>query len=140
LVYPVDDQGQPDGLPQRARPHLNNPVVQRTAGAPFNLRRIKLSQAGWDPGDPQTPAAVKAQRDAAGRFVNQQRFTILGVGNNVGIRVIAAGAVLMTLGIPWAFYLKPWLIRRGVAKRTARAAAARQANPDAPPDQPEPTQ
>lgn len=125
LVYPVDDQGRPDGLPERVRPHLNHPVIQRTADAPFNLRRIKLSQAGWDPGDPQTPPAVKAERNAQGRFVNQQRFTILGVGNNVGIRVIAAGAVLIALGIPWAFYLKPYLIRRGVARRNARAAAAR---------------
>ena len=103
-------------------------MIERTAGAPFTLRRIKLSQAGWDPGDPQTPPAAKAERDANGRFVNQQRFTILGVGNNVGIRVIAVGAVFMTLGIPWAFYLKPWLIRRGVARRTARAAAARDAS------------
>lgn len=125
LVYPVNDLGQPDGLPQRVRPHLNNPVIQHTADAPFNLRRIKLSQAGWDPGDPQASAATKAQRDANGRFINQQRFTILGVGNNVGIRVIALGSVLMALGIPWAFYLKPWLIRRGVARRTAHAAAAR---------------
>ncbi|MBY0262519.1 MAG: hypothetical protein K2Q20_09255, partial [Phycisphaerales bacterium] len=40
------------------------------------------------------------------------RFTILGVGNNPGIYIIAAGAVMMSVGIPWAFYLKPWLVRR----------------------------
>jgi hypothetical protein len=39
-------------------------------------------------------------------------FTILGVGNNPGIHIIAFGSVLMSLGIPWAFYLKPYLVRR----------------------------
>jgi len=40
------------------------------------------------------------------------RFTILGVGNNPGIYIIATGAVMMSVGIPWAFYVKPWLVRR----------------------------
>ena len=39
-------------------------------------------------------------------------FTILGVGNNPGIHVIAFGSILMGVGIPWAFYVKPWLVRR----------------------------
>ncbi|MCW5765797.1 MAG: hypothetical protein KIT68_07460 [Phycisphaeraceae bacterium] len=71
--------------------------------------QFKFSQAGWDArGWEESRAAVQAgtlQRPFA-------RFTILGVGNNPGIYVIAMGAVLMAVGIPWAFYLKPWLIRR----------------------------
>ncbi len=54
--------------------------------------QYKFSQAGWDP-------------------VNQ-RFTVLGVGNNPGIYVIAFGAILIGLGIPWAFYVKPAIVRR----------------------------
>jgi hypothetical protein len=40
------------------------------------------------------------------------QFTILGVGNNPGIHIIALGGILMVLGIPWAFYVKPALLRR----------------------------
>jgi hypothetical protein len=39
-------------------------------------------------------------------------FTILGVGNNPGIHVIAFGSILISLGIPWAFYFKPYLVRK----------------------------
>jgi hypothetical protein len=39
-------------------------------------------------------------------------FTILHVGNNPGIHLVAAGGVMMGVGIPWAFYVKPWLVRR----------------------------
>ena len=70
---------------------------------------FKFSQAGWDQsGWRQTQADTNAglrERPAA-------RFTILGVGNNPGIYIIAAGSVLMSIGIPWAFYLKPYLVRR----------------------------
>lgn len=54
--------------------------------------QYKFSQAGWDP-------------------VNQ-RYTVLGVGNNPGIYVIALGGILIGLGIPWAFYVKPAIVRR----------------------------
>ncbi|MEM8739156.1 MAG: hypothetical protein AAGG38_11870 [Planctomycetota bacterium] len=112
LVYPVDETGQANGTPERFSPRLNNPAIVEVDDAPLALRKIKLSQAGWDPGDPTTPEAAKQERDAQGRLINQQRFTILGVGNNVAIRVIAAGAVMMAVGIPWAFYVKPWLVQR----------------------------
>ena len=39
-------------------------------------------------------------------------FTILGVGNNPGIHIIAFGSILFSIGIPWAFYFKPYLVRR----------------------------
>lgn len=119
LIYPVDEAGQANGAPDRASPRMNHPVVHRTADVPLPLRKIKLSQAGWDPGDPATSAQDKLLLDESGRFVNQQRFTILGVGNNVGIRVIALGGFLMAIGIPYAFYVKPWMM-----KRRARQLAA----------------
>jgi hypothetical protein len=55
------------------------------------------------------------------------RWTILGVGNNPGIYVIATGAVMMGVGIPWAFYIKPLLVRREkkkIQERLAREKAA----------------
>ncbi|MEM9883025.1 MAG: hypothetical protein AAF800_08925 [Planctomycetota bacterium] len=117
LVYQVNEDGEPGGDTIRPfQPRLNNPAIVRSPGAPLALRKIKLSQAGWDPGDPDISEADKALRDDAGRFINQQRFTILGVGNNVAIRVIALGGVLMGVGIPWAFYLKPYLMKHRIRK------------------------
>ncbi|MEX0653974.1 MAG: hypothetical protein WD534_00160 [Phycisphaeraceae bacterium] len=108
-----------DGLihdqPERHRVHMNHPINYRTnaaIGGPMwpALKRVKISQTGWDPPQAQDPAAEA--RDAQGRFVNQQRFTIVGIGNNVGIHIVALGAVLVAAGIPWAFYVKPWLVHR----------------------------
>jgi hypothetical protein len=30
----------------------------------------------------------------------------------VGIWIIWTGAIMIGMGIPWAFYVKPWLVRR----------------------------
>lgn len=59
--------------------------------------QYKFSQSGWDP--------------------EKQAYTILGVGNNPGIYLVAAGGILMALGIPWAFYIKPALLKRKQHKR-----------------------
>ena len=96
--------------PEQVEARLNSPVIHRTPGAPLGLRSIKLSQIAWDKGDPSAPGHLA--RDEQGRFVNQQRFTILGVANNVGIRIIFVGACLIVIGIPWAFYVKPALQQR----------------------------
>lgn len=142
LIYPVDESGQPAGTPDRASPRMNHPVVHRTDDVPLPLRKIKLSQAGWDPGDPTTSAQDKVLRDEQGRFVNQQRFTILGVGNNVGIRVIAFGGFLMAIGIPYAFYVKPWMMKRRARKLAATVIKTKadqtKANPPAEPATPTP--
>lgn len=105
---------------------LNEPLLERT---PFQPRdgvpaaanaagwmlswiapnQYKFSQAGWDQtGWTQSRAA--AERGEIERPM--ARYTILGVGNNPGIYIIATGAVMMSVGIPWAFYVKPWLMRR----------------------------
>lgn len=70
----------------------------------FGPGRYKFSQSGWD--------AQGWERTRNQRGGPVAAFTILGVGNNPGIYVIAAGSVLMGIGIPWAFYLKPYLLRR----------------------------
>ena len=54
--------------------------------------QYKFSQSGWDP--------------------ERQAYTILGVGNTPGIYLIAGGGILMCLGVPWAFYVKPMVQRR----------------------------
>lgn len=99
------------------------PLIFKGVGWVMSLiapNQYKFSQAGWDQGGWRESEALvtagKAKRPSA-------RFTILGVGNNPGIYIIAAGAVFMSIGIPYAFYLKPWLVQR--QKRKLQAAVAR---------------
>ncbi|MBY0308996.1 MAG: hypothetical protein K2Q09_09665 [Phycisphaerales bacterium] len=81
--------------------------------------RFKFSQSGWDnAGWTET----RSRADAGELKRAYGRFTILGVGNNPGIKIIALGAILTCTGIPWAFYVKPIIIRRRKAA-LARAAA-----------------
>jgi len=62
--------------------------------------QYKFSQSGWDP--------------------DNEAYTILGVGNNPGIYVIAIGSIIMTLGVPWAFYIKPAVIKRRNKRTTSQ--------------------
>jgi hypothetical protein len=78
-------------------------------GAGMNPYQFKFSQAGWDAQGWQRTQQEADQGIIPGPYAS---FTILGVGNNPGIHMIAAGAVMMAVGIPWAFYVKPWLVRR----------------------------
>ncbi|MGE3109894.1 MAG: hypothetical protein AB7G11_13580 [Phycisphaerales bacterium] len=71
--------------------------------------QYKFSQAGWDPDGWN---ATQAEVDQGKRPRALARYTILGVGNNPGIYVIATGAVMMVVGIPWAFYVKPYIMKR----------------------------
>jgi hypothetical protein len=133
----------------RRQTSLNEPLLERTPFQPrqdvpgiFNFaarvlsliapNQYKFSQAGWDQaGWTETQAA--AERGEASRPV--ARFTILGVGNNPGIYIIAAGAVMMSVGIPWAFYVKPWLMRRRKVKIQQQIARGEiPAKPSATPD------
>lgn len=81
--------------------------------------RFKFSQAGWDAeGWRETQAQVEAGRLDRPRAA----FTILGVGNNPGIHIIALGGVMVCVGTPWAFYVKPWLLRRRSERLRAQHA------------------
>lgn len=84
-------------------------------------RQFKFSQAGWDRSGWEE---TQAQVDAGVIDRPTVRFTILGVGNNPGIHVIAFGGILMGVGIPWAFYVKPWLVKR--KKKQIQAQLARE--------------
>ncbi|HYF14633.1 MAG TPA: hypothetical protein VD971_06110 [Phycisphaerales bacterium] len=105
------------------RPWIANALAQIQAGLSPN--QFKLSQAGWDQ---QGWVQTQAQADAGILPRPFAKFTILGVGNRPGIHIIALGGVLMALGIPWAFYLKPYLVQRE-SKRLRDAAARGEIKP-----------
>jgi hypothetical protein len=90
-----------------SRPLVANVMGRLASGLSPN--QYKFSQAGWD-----RQGWMQTQEMADRGEIPRARasFTILGVGNNPGIHVIALGAVLMGMGIPWAFYVKPWLVQR----------------------------
>lgn len=89
------------------RSWFTNAAGRLAAG--LNPSQYKFSQAGWDAEMwKQTQAMVDAGQ-LKRPFV---RYTILGVGNNPGIHIIAFGSVMMAVGIPWAFYVKPLLVQR----------------------------
>lgn len=95
-----------------------------TAG--LNPNQFKFSQAGWDV---STWRQTQAMVDQGKLPKPYAAFTILQVGNSPGIHVIALGAILMALGIPWAFYLKPWLVRREKARIQQQLAEGKYVRP-----------
>lgn len=75
--------------------------------------QLKFSQAGWDA---STWEKTQKETDSGASPRPYVKFTRLQVGNNPGIHIIAFGGILMGIGIPWAFYLKPYLVRREKAR------------------------
>jgi hypothetical protein len=88
--------------------------------AGLDPNQYKFSQAGWDASGWERTQKLTDQGLAKRPRAS---FTILGVGNSPGIHVIAAGGVLMALGIPWAFYIKPWLVQREKRRIQAQVKA-----------------
>jgi len=111
----------------------DRPWIANMIGSVVSLiapNQYKFSQAGWDAeGWRQSLAQVEAGKLDRPRAA----FTILGVGNNPGIYVIATGAVMVCLGIPWAFYIKPLIVRHKRDKLKRELAKA------APPPVPKPS-
>jgi hypothetical protein len=88
---------------------MNNPVH-------FANGRWAFFQAAWDP--------------------QGQRWTVLGVGSRPGVWVMVAGCLMMAVGLLYAFYLKPIIIKNMKKKALAQArakAAALAARPEATP-------
>lgn len=94
--------------------------VLRRLTSGLNPQQYKLSQAGWDRDGWTQTQAMADNGELPRPFA---RYTILQVGNNPGIHIIALGGILMAVGIPWAFYVKPWLVRRERDRLAARAKA-----------------
>ncbi|XVJ59194.1 MAG: MFS transporter [Tepidisphaera sp.] len=103
---------------------LGNLAGTFTSG--LNPGQFKFSQAGWDAGGWQE---TQRQTDAGRLKRPFAKFTILQVGNNPGIHLIALGGILMGLGIPWAFYVKPWLVQREKRRIQAMVAAGTYVKP-----------
>lgn len=83
------------------------------ATARLNPAQFKFSQSGWDADGWRQRQQMADQGLIPAPYAS---FTILQVGNNPGIHIIALGGILMALGTPWAFYVKPWILRRRKAK------------------------
>ncbi len=122
----IRDPFGPGRSEDRQSTSLNNPLLVRASFQPNpEVNRVvnsaawlvswiaptqfKLSQTGWDAGGWNQTKAAADRGELPKPFA---RFTILGVGNNPGIYVIAAGAIMISIGIPYAFYVKPWLLQR----------------------------
>jgi hypothetical protein len=87
-----------NGNRRTAVAHLNNPVYFGGFGDSY----WTLFQAQWDP--------------------DGQRWTVLGVGNRPGVWIMITGCVMIFVGVLYAFYVKPIIIRR--MKRRAIEAAS----------------
>ena len=76
--------------------HMNHPVY-------FGGGSWLFFQAQWDP--------------------DGQRWTILGVGNRPGVGVMVSGCVMIVIGLMYAFYVKPIVVRRMKQSALAKAQA-----------------
>lgn len=83
-----------------------------SVNAPTEHGGLWYFQAQWDP-----PSGARFQGDPPSKGLN---YTVLGVGNRVGVGVQLLGCCIAVLGMIYAFYVKPLLI-----KRRRQAAGAR---------------
>jgi hypothetical protein len=83
-----------DGMTQVAVASLNEPVY-------FEGGKWIFFQAGYDP---------------------DGQFSTIGVGNRPGVYIMVTGCGMIVLGLMYAFYAKPMVIRRMKASALARAA------------------
>jgi hypothetical protein len=84
--------------------HMNHPVY-------FGDGSWLFFQAQWDP--------------------EGQRWTILGVGNRPGVPVMIGGCVMIVVGVLYAFYVKPVIIRR-MKEKAIRKAGEKKASVEMP--------
>ncbi|MGH7214374.1 MAG: hypothetical protein ACREIT_06395 [Tepidisphaeraceae bacterium] len=80
--------------------HMNHPVY-----FPAGLfgKQWLFYQAQWDP--------------------DGQKWSVIGVGNRPGVWIMTAGCAMMLMGLLYAFYVKPIMIRRMKAKALATTGA-----------------
>jgi hypothetical protein len=92
------------------------PPKQVSVNSPAEHGGFWYFQAQWDPPRPQDGYAGL-------------NYTVLGVGNRVGVNAMLAGCCLSVLGMIYAFYVKPVIKRRKQRDALALAAAAAQQEP-----------
>jgi len=112
-------------MPSEDRSLFANLVGRLASGLDPN--QYKLSQAKWDAGNWRRTQQLADEGQIPRPFV---QWTVLGVGNNPGIHIIALGSVLVAVGIPWAFYVKPAILRHRKRRIQAEVAAGTYAPPD----------
>jgi len=61
---------------------------------------------------------------------NGQQWSVLGVGNRPGVWVMTAGCTFMIIGLLYAFYAKPMILRK-MKENALRAHAAKTGKPEA---------
>ncbi len=86
--------------------------IRVSVNEPIEHNGLWYFQAQWDP--PEPPSA----RDERGSL--GLNYTVLGVGNREGVWIQLSGCIIAVLGMIYAFYVKPTLIRR----RSERARLA----------------
>lgn len=69
------------------QPHLNNPASDHS---------LFYFQSAWDGKENQVP---------------EKRYSVIGVGNRPGVYTMITGSILIALGIGYAFYIKPLLLK-----------------------------
>ncbi|MBV8782299.1 MAG: hypothetical protein JO353_12960, partial [Phycisphaerae bacterium] len=82
--------------------HMNHPVY-------FNSGTWLFFQAQWDP--------------------DGQRWSVLGIGNRPGVPVMVGGCIMIVIGLLYAFYAKPIIIRRMKRNALRRAGINGKAKP-----------
>jgi hypothetical protein len=78
--------------------------VQVSVNDPIERKGLWYFQAQWDP-----PDGARFEGDRASMGLN---YTVLGVGNREGVYIQLAGCALATIGMIYAFYVKPRSLRR----------------------------
>lgn len=79
-------------------------AVPVSVNEPVEHNGLWYFQAQWDP--PEAPSR-RSPNGSAGL-----NYTVLGVGNREGVWIQLAGCVIAVLGMCYAFYVKPAIIRR----------------------------
>lgn len=102
----------PDQPPQTARViALNRPLslpIKSTGVSTALAPRLSIAHASWD--------------EDGWKSEGTPAFAIFTVGVAHASPLIALGGVMMVLGTPWAFYVKPWMRRRRARRATHQGA------------------
>ncbi|HEV7300415.1 MAG TPA: hypothetical protein VGN72_13695 [Tepidisphaeraceae bacterium] len=112
VPYPGGDANAPNALIRDFRSTLivNDPNTKVTTTAVAHMNNPVYFDSGrW--------LFFQAAYDGDGK-----QWTILGVGNRPGVWVMTIGCVMIFVGLMYAFYLKPIIIRRMKANAIAEAA------------------